>query len=192
MSNSDDLDIVRREEAILQKEEDLKAWCPSSGENVGRMIEIQGSDEWYITCPTCGTRRAGGSTVLPDHQSPGLRWPARRGPTRLRDQRNPPQFSQLQPARSERISPGSRTWTASRATSSIARHNSMSPSQPRHGRRTDLDEKHPGAVPNHMQQGRLRTHSLTPATAGKEGTNVTNEVGLCCATKMSTDRPKPA
>jgi hypothetical protein len=73
MSNSDDLDIVGREEAILQKQEDTKAWCPSSGENVGRMIEIQGSDEWYIRCPTCGMRWSGGSTVLPDHQNPGLR-----------------------------------------------------------------------------------------------------------------------
>jgi hypothetical protein len=65
-------------------------------------------------------------------------------------------------------------------------------SQPLRGRRAELDEKHPGEVLNHMQQGRLRAHSLTPATAGKEGTNVTNEVGLCCATKMSTDRPEPA
>jgi len=44
MSNSDDLDIVGRKEAIPQKEVDLKAWCPSCDENVGRMIEIQGSD----------------------------------------------------------------------------------------------------------------------------------------------------
>jgi hypothetical protein len=64
MSNSDDLYIVGIEE-------DLKAWCPSTGENVGRMIEIQGSDEWYITCPTCGTRWAGGSTVLSEHKWPG-------------------------------------------------------------------------------------------------------------------------
>lgn len=67
--NSDDPDITGIEEAILQKEEDIKAWCLSSGENVGRMIEMQGSDEWYIACPACGMRWAGGSTVLPDHQS---------------------------------------------------------------------------------------------------------------------------
>jgi len=67
-SNSDDLDITGIEEAILQKEEDMKAWCPASGENVGRMIEIQGSDEWYIACPACVMRWAGGSTVLPNHQ----------------------------------------------------------------------------------------------------------------------------
>ena len=51
MSNCDDMEITGIEEAILQKEEDMKAWCPSSGENLGRMIEIQGSDEWDITCP---------------------------------------------------------------------------------------------------------------------------------------------
>jgi len=73
MSYSDDMEITGIEEAILQKEEGMKAWCPSSSENLGRMIEIQGSDEWDITCPTCGTRWSGGSTVLPDHQSPGLR-----------------------------------------------------------------------------------------------------------------------
>lgn len=71
MSKSDDLDIVRIEEAILQKEEDMKPWCPSRGEDVGRMMEIQGTDEWNIMCPTCGTRWAGGSTVLSDHKKPG-------------------------------------------------------------------------------------------------------------------------
>jgi len=71
MSNSDDLDTVGIEESIIQKQEDMKAWCPSSGENVGRMMEIQGSDEWYMACPTCGMRWAGGSTVLSDHKRPG-------------------------------------------------------------------------------------------------------------------------
>jgi hypothetical protein len=41
--------------------------CPSSGEDVGRMIEIWGSDEWRIECPTCGAMWAGGSTVLIEH-----------------------------------------------------------------------------------------------------------------------------
>lgn len=31
------------------------------------MLEIWGSDEWYIQCPTCGLRWAGGSTVLDEH-----------------------------------------------------------------------------------------------------------------------------
>lgn len=66
---------------------------------------------------------------------------------------------------SARVSPRSRTWTASRATSSIASHNSLTSSQPLHGRRADSDEKHPGEVLHHMQQGRRRAHSLTPATA---------------------------
>jgi hypothetical protein len=41
--------------------------CPSSGKNVGRMIETPGSDDWYIKCPTCGCTWAGGSTVLDKH-----------------------------------------------------------------------------------------------------------------------------
>ena len=44
--------------------------CPSSGENVGRMIEIPGSDEWKIRCPTCGALWFGGSTVLDEHRRP--------------------------------------------------------------------------------------------------------------------------
>ena len=61
------MDIREIETVILQKEEDLKAWCPASGENEGRMIPIPGSDEWKIECPTCGAWWHGGSTVLPDH-----------------------------------------------------------------------------------------------------------------------------
>lgn len=64
------MDIREIELAILQKEEDLKAWCRSSGENVGRMIEIPGSDDWKIQCPTCGRWWHGGSTVLVDHDKP--------------------------------------------------------------------------------------------------------------------------
>jgi len=73
MNNGDDLDIPGLEEAILQKEEDMKAWCPSSGENIGSMMEFPGTDEWHIVCPTCGTRWPGGSTVLKDHNIPGPR-----------------------------------------------------------------------------------------------------------------------
>lgn len=62
------MDVPQFETELWQKEEDMKAWCPSSGENAGRMIEAPGSDEWTIECPTCGTRWAGGSTVLPDHE----------------------------------------------------------------------------------------------------------------------------
>ncbi|MGN7150349.1 hypothetical protein ACTHQ6_15300 [Arthrobacter sp. SAFR-179] len=74
MSNGhEDPDFVKIQEAILQKEEDMKPWCPSSGENVGRMIEFPGSDEWYIECPSCGMKWAGGGTVLPDHDRPDAR-----------------------------------------------------------------------------------------------------------------------
>jgi hypothetical protein len=69
-SNGDKFDFGRVQESI-QKEEDMKSWCPSSGENVGSMIEFPGSDEWHIVCPTCGTRWAGGSTMLNDHNKPG-------------------------------------------------------------------------------------------------------------------------
>lgn len=72
MNNRDDheLSFVAIQEAILQKEEDLKTWCPASGENIGRVIEIRGSDEWNVECPTCGMKWAGGSTVLDDHERP--------------------------------------------------------------------------------------------------------------------------
>lgn len=60
------MDIREIEMAIMQKEEDMKAWCPSSGENVGRMTPSTG-DDWWIECPTCGRTWAGGSTVLADH-----------------------------------------------------------------------------------------------------------------------------
>ena len=71
--DGDDLDRMKIQEAILQKEEDMKTWCPSSGENMGRMIEFPGNDDWYIECPTCGVRWAGGSTVLADHDRTGRR-----------------------------------------------------------------------------------------------------------------------
>lgn len=64
------------EEVILQKEEDLKPWCRSSGENAGRMTPATG-DDWWIECPTCGMRWCGGSTVLPDHDVPFWRPPGR-------------------------------------------------------------------------------------------------------------------
>lgn len=60
-------------EPTIQEEEDMKAWCPSSSQNVGRMIEIRGSDEWRIECPACGTWWSGGSTLLADHKKPGCR-----------------------------------------------------------------------------------------------------------------------
>lgn len=72
-SNGDDLDSGGIREAIFQTEENMNRWCPSSGENVGSMIEFRGTDEWHIVCPTCGTRWAGGSTVLNDHNLPGSR-----------------------------------------------------------------------------------------------------------------------
>lgn len=71
MSGDDrDLAFLKSQETILQMEEDLKAWCPSSGENVGRMIEFPGTDEWYIECSSCGSKWAGGSTMLNDHNRP--------------------------------------------------------------------------------------------------------------------------
>lgn len=72
-NNSGDMDFRTIQEAILQEEEDMQGWCPSSGENVGSMVESPGTDEWYIVCPACGTRWAGGSTVLDDHNRPGFR-----------------------------------------------------------------------------------------------------------------------
>lgn len=72
-SNGDGSDFGGIQEAILQKEEAMNSWCSSSGENVGSMIEFPGTDEWHIVCPTCGTRWAGGSTVLNDHNIPGSR-----------------------------------------------------------------------------------------------------------------------
>lgn len=73
MSTDDDPDFPKMQEAIMQMEEEMKAWCPSSGENVGRMIETPGSDEWNIECPACRTKWAGGSTVLDDHVRPEYR-----------------------------------------------------------------------------------------------------------------------
>jgi hypothetical protein len=72
-SNGDDSDFGRMQEAILRKEDDINRWCPSSGENVGSMIEFPRTDEWHIVCPTCGTRWAGGSAVLNDHNIPDSR-----------------------------------------------------------------------------------------------------------------------
>lgn len=72
-SNSDGADLCRIQETILQTEEGTKSWCPSSGQNIGSMIEFPGTDEWHIVCPTCGTRWAGGSTVLNGHNIPGSR-----------------------------------------------------------------------------------------------------------------------
>jgi hypothetical protein len=47
---------------------DTNRRCPSSGQNVGRMIPIPGSDDWKIKCPTCSTWWHGGSTVLDEHE----------------------------------------------------------------------------------------------------------------------------
>lgn len=71
-SGSDSLDIRLISEVILQKEEDLKQWCSASGTDVGQMIVIPGSDEWKIRCPECGVHWYGGSTVLSDHDRPGV------------------------------------------------------------------------------------------------------------------------
>lgn len=62
------------EEALLQRANDLEAWCPASGEDVGEVEYIWGSDDWYVTCPMCEARWAGGRTVLSDHNRP---WPSR-------------------------------------------------------------------------------------------------------------------
>lgn len=64
------MDVPQFETELWQMEEKMKAWCPSSGENVGRMIEILGSDEWKIECSMCGTKWHGGSTMLTDHERP--------------------------------------------------------------------------------------------------------------------------
>lgn len=70
--------VVQTEERILQFEEDIKAWedeqsrhCPSSGQDVGKMIYLDWSDDWKIECPTCRALWWSGSTVLPEHNRPG-------------------------------------------------------------------------------------------------------------------------
>lgn len=61
------MDAGSIEEMVWQMEEDFKRWCPSSGQDVGRVIVIPGSDDWKVECPMCGTIWHGGSTVLDDH-----------------------------------------------------------------------------------------------------------------------------
>ncbi|WP_029146240.1 hypothetical protein [Microbacterium luticocti] len=72
MSAAGELEVVTVEAAILQKEEDLKGWCPASGESVGRMSPIPGSDDGTIECPDCGRSWFSGSTVLDDHDRPAF------------------------------------------------------------------------------------------------------------------------
>lgn len=61
-----DLAMDIRETETVLRQKDMTEWCPSSGENVGRMIPATG-DDWWIECPTCGLTWSGGSTVLSDH-----------------------------------------------------------------------------------------------------------------------------
>ena len=70
MDKNNEAFFQQTEEAILQMEESAKAWCPSGGENVGIIIDRPSSDEWYIQCPTCRVKWAGGSTVLAEHRRP--------------------------------------------------------------------------------------------------------------------------
>lgn len=49
-----------------QKDEDLTTWCPSNGENAGRMIPLA-VDEWKVECQAVGRWWHGGSTVLADY-----------------------------------------------------------------------------------------------------------------------------
>jgi hypothetical protein len=58
------------ESVVLQKEEELKTWCPSSGENARRMISLAGSDEWKVQRPSCGRRWHAGNTALVDQDQP--------------------------------------------------------------------------------------------------------------------------
>jgi hypothetical protein len=51
-----------------EQNQDAERRCPSSGKSVGKMLEIWGSDEWNIECPTCGAWWSGGSTVLDEHE----------------------------------------------------------------------------------------------------------------------------
>lgn len=64
----DEMDFVYVDSVIDQLEQDMAGWCPSSGEDVGRMIPMFGSDDWKTQCPTCGTTWYGGGPQLPDHQ----------------------------------------------------------------------------------------------------------------------------
>ncbi|ALN14355.1 hypothetical protein ASQ49_02690 [Acidipropionibacterium acidipropionici] len=71
------LQVITTVSRDMQAEEDIKAWeeeqsqrCSSSGQDVGRMINIDGMDDWRVECPTCGAMWWGGSTVLPEHDKP--------------------------------------------------------------------------------------------------------------------------
>ncbi|MGW1431858.1 hypothetical protein ACWD6K_24990 [Streptomyces sp. NPDC002431] len=41
--------------------------CPGTGEH-GYMDENAAGDDWYIRCHVCGTKWAGGSTLLEPHR----------------------------------------------------------------------------------------------------------------------------
>ena len=61
--------LVERARNVAVMVSNADDWCPSSGLDVGLMVETPGSDEWKIECPTCGRLWFGGSTVLDDHTS---------------------------------------------------------------------------------------------------------------------------
>lgn len=64
-------DELEREHAAQEAAEQASRRCTSSGQDVGRMIEILGMDDWKVECPTCGAMWGGGGTQLPEHDRPG-------------------------------------------------------------------------------------------------------------------------
>ena len=54
-NTEEDWEFVKGLIAIQQVEEATKRRCSSSGENVGKFIQVPGSDDYKVECPTCGT-----------------------------------------------------------------------------------------------------------------------------------------
>ncbi len=49
------------------RQEEVTDECPGTGQH-GRMDESAPGDEWYVICHVCGTKWAGGSTLLEPHR----------------------------------------------------------------------------------------------------------------------------
>lgn len=64
------MDAPEPEIVISQKDENLKTWCPSSGENARRMTPPAGSDAWKVQFPAGGRRWRRGRTTLVDQDQP--------------------------------------------------------------------------------------------------------------------------
>ncbi|MBK3631750.1 hypothetical protein JHN52_01995 [Streptomyces sp. MBT97] len=49
------------------RQEEITNECPGTGQH-GRMDESAPGDDWYVICHVCGTKWAGGSTLLVPHE----------------------------------------------------------------------------------------------------------------------------